>query len=30
VRSSFTESRPGPIHASGMRADAAYVVVVEF
>ena len=30
VRSSFTESRPGPVHASGVRADAAIVVVVEF
>jgi hypothetical protein len=30
VRSSFTESRPGPVHASGVRADAAFVVVVEF
>ena len=24
------ESRPGPVHASGMRANAALVVVVEF
>ena len=30
VRSSCTESRPGPVHASGVRADAAIVVVVEF
>jgi hypothetical protein len=30
VRSSFTESRPGPVHASDVRADAAIVVVVEF
>jgi hypothetical protein len=30
VRSSFTESCPGPVHASGVRAEAAFVVVVEF
>jgi hypothetical protein len=30
VRSSFTESGPGPIHASGMRTDTAVVIVVEF
>jgi hypothetical protein len=29
VRSTFTESRPGPVHACGVRADAAIIVVVE-
>jgi hypothetical protein len=29
VRSSFTESRPGPVHAAAVRTDAAFVVVVE-
>jgi hypothetical protein len=29
VRSSFTESRPSPVHAAVVRADAAFVVVVE-
>jgi hypothetical protein len=29
VRGSFTESRPGQVHACGMRANTAFVVVVE-
>ena len=29
VRSSFTESRPSPVHAAAVRTDAAFVVVVE-
>jgi len=24
------ESRPSPVHASGVRANAAFIVVVEF
>jgi hypothetical protein len=29
VRNSFTESRPSQVHASGLRADSAFVAVVE-
>ena len=30
VCSSFTESRPSQVHVSGMREDAAFVVVDKF
>jgi hypothetical protein len=30
VRGSFTEGRPGPVHASFVREDAAMVVVRQF